>query len=937
MSRSPVRSRRAAPGAGVNLSLLFMLAVAPFVFLLLNSGLAHRRELQDDARDRVVQLARAGMDQQGLLLSRAQAVMSLLGRMPDVSGMGPACHPLLSRYAGDDRPLKALFVAAPDGHIACNSAEEQSRMVIGDRVYFQRVMGPDRPPVVISGPLNSRRTGKPMLVVAMPVPGDTADGPPAGMIAADVDLAWLGELAQRAGVAGSVAALIDAASGEVLARSAGAFLGRCAAPAAGGLPRVALQTCDDGVARIYGMAPLALAGHDAVIAVGVPSAAVVADADRMMLLSVAVAVLATLAAFVFFRLLAERTLLLPLRRLTEAARRLGRHDLAARVAVPDASPAELRALGTTFNELAAELHAHQADLAAAREEQARSERLHRILTENATDVIVRLDAARARVYVSPSSREVLGYSPEELLGGDAFALVHPDDLPAVLEVFDALGPANPISGATWRMRHRDGGYIWIEARYRYMPEDGGMIVVLRDVQRRKRAEEQLEEARRRLERLAMSDVLTGLPNRRFFLDAVARRFEAPGEAIGFAVLFIDLDRFKPVNDLHGHAVGDMILAEVARRLQGAVEESALVARLGGDEFAVLLPLADGRAGVAYAGQRIVDALAAPIVVDSVLVEIGASVGISLSPQDGADTAAMLRTADIAMYQAKRGGRGRFCFFERPMEGELKEHAELQREIRHAIAGGEIVPYYQPCIRLADGAIVGMEALARWEHPVLGTLLPLQFVPIAEERGLCRELFGAILSRACADARAWPDDLTLAVNLSPAQLQDPALPAELRSRLADAGFDPRRLELEITETVLAGDSAGARQVLAELRDLGIRVALDDFGTGHASLQHLRELRVDWLKIGPCFAAALLSDPASARFVAAIVGLGQALGIEVVAEGIEDHETMLRLRELGCRYGQGYLFAHPAPADAAWLSAVRPGVSGTGRGLDVSAAA
>jgi diguanylate cyclase (GGDEF)-like protein/PAS domain S-box-containing protein len=285
--------------------------------------------------------------------------------------------------------------------------------------------------------------------------------------------------------------------------------------------------------------------------------------------------------------------------------------------------------------------------------------LYRVVTENVSDVIVRLDRQRRRTYVSPSCLEVLGYTQIEMLGGDAFALVHPDDLPGVLAIFAVFGPTCPVQEATWRIRRKDCSYIWVEARYRYLEEDGGLVVILRDVNRRKIAEERLADAMRRLEHLALRDALTGLPNRRHVTDTIGTKLAANDD---FAVMFVDLNDFKPINDRHGHDFGDAVLVGVARRLAVLFGDDVLVGRLGGDEFAVLLDAHGGVDSVAVVARKIVEAVSEPLMVGDRVLKVSASVGIALSPRDGTETSALLRCADLAMYHAKRKPTGCFEFY-----------------------------------------------------------------------------------------------------------------------------------------------------------------------------------------------------------------------------------------------------------------------------------
>lgn len=311
--------------------------------------------------------------------------------------------------------------------------------------------------------------------------------------------------------------------------------------------------------------------------------------------------------------------------------------------------------------------------------------LYRVVTENVSDIIVRLNSERRRTYVSPSCHEVLGYTQQEMLGGGAFDLVHPDDRPGVLALFNTFGAEQPLREATWRMQRKDGSYVWVEARYRYLDGDGGLVVILRDVHRRKVAEEQLADAIKRLERLAMQDGLTGLPNRRHILETLAKRLEAHDST---AVLFIDLDSFKPVNDVYGHDFGDTILVAIGNRLANALDQEALVGRLGGDEFAVLLDAHGDDTTIAACAGEIVAAISTPITADGVTVNVGASVGIALSPRDGSDVSGMLRAADIAMYHAKRTAGARFQFFAPWMHAGSADITQRQRALRQRQGGGE---------------------------------------------------------------------------------------------------------------------------------------------------------------------------------------------------------------------------------------------------------
>lgn len=427
-----------------------------------------------------------------------------------------------------------------------------------------------------------------------------------------------------------------------------------------------------------------------------------------------------------------------------------------------------------------------------------------------------------------------------------------------------------------------------------------------EIDRREAAEDEAN-------RLARHDALTGLPNRRQFEEEFVKRTgRRAKDARPCALFMVDLDHFKPVNDVYGHVAGDVALRVVAERLVQLVGEEGIVARLGGDEFALLLPFEPSSDAPMRLARRIVHELAGPIMHGQYMIKVGASVGVALYPNDGRDLDTLLRQADIAMYAAKSDGRGTYHFFERRMDERLRQRMALERELITAIADGEIVPYYQPLVDLATGKTLGYEMLARWKHPERGLLLPSSFIPIAEDTGLIGSLTYSLLRRACRDAKDWDDTLFLAINLAPSQLVDPWLSQEILGILAECSFPARRLEIEITETALVQKLEQAKVVIESLRNLGVRVALDDFGTGYSGLHHLRDLQLDTLKIDRSFITDMLARPEQARIVEAILGLSKALGLQATAEGIETPEILQRLTALGCQMGQGYYLGVPQPA-------------------------
>ena len=422
---------------------------------------------------------------------------------------------------------------------------------------------------------------------------------------------------------------------------------------------------------------------------------------------------------------------------------------------------------------------------------------------------------------------------------------------------------------------------------------------------------QHEAAATQAEVMARHDVLTGLANRRFFLETVAARLPALDDASG-VVLLIDLDRFKPVNDIYGHAAGNAVLRAVADRLQALLGPLGVAARLGGDEFAMLVDVAD-RDGIARLAQQVITQISTPIRWNGNDLKVGATVGVAVLSAEQADAEEVLHAADLAMYQGKKDGRGTFRVFERAMEIELKTRALLETELRDAIEAGAIEPFYQPVVSLPEKAMIGVEVLARWRHPVRGLLPPSAFIAIAEETNMIVGMSYRLLRQACLDARTWPDHLTLAVNISPQQFQDRWLSERILAILTETGFPPRRLEIEVTETALVKDLEATRAILTSLQNLGVRIALDDFGTGYSSLYHLRELKFDKLKIDSTYVDAMTMSGERAKLVNATIQLGASLGLVTTAEGIESDAILEWLAGQGCGFGQGYLFGGPMPRD------------------------
>ena len=546
-----------------------------------------------------------------------------------------------------------------------------------------------------------------------------------------------------------------------------------------------------------------------------------------------------------------------------------------------------------------------------------SEQRFRALVEHASDVIAVLDADGYFRYVSPSVDHVLGYRADELLGLSATMFLAPATLDAVKEQFrDILKQPGLHAPIECRAKHRDGSWRILEAIPTNRLDDlavGGIVFNVRDVTEHRAIEQQLLFD-------ALHDSLTHLPNRALFLDrlsqAVARARRQ--KADGFAVLFLDLDRFKNVNDSLGHIVGDQLLVAIARRLEGALRTDDTLARLGGDEFGVLLDGITEPAQASRIADRLQDRLTTPFRVGGYEVFMGASIGIVPNGNGYEHPDGLLRDADTAMYRAKALGRGRCVVFDTEMHAHAVALLQLEQELRRGLERGEFHLQYQPIVRLRDQTIVGLEALVRWQHPRRGIVYPDQFIPLAEETGLIMQLGRLVLREGCAQLRAWQQGYAaarswaLSLNLSSRQFAQPYLMEQVDEVLKESGLSSNHLWLEITESAIMERPDVAQVVLAQLRTRRMRVSLDDFGTGYSSLSVLQRLPVDTLKIDRSFVSRLATAE-GAEIVRTIVSLAHNLGKEVTAVGIERPDQLHVLQELGCDCGQGYLFSSPVDAE------------------------
>ncbi len=523
------------------------------------------------------------------------------------------------------------------------------------------------------------------------------------------------------------------------------------------------------------------------------------------------------------------------------------------------------------------------------------------------------DLTTGEVWCSARWWRILGYEPGEM---EPHArtwrrLVHPEDVAETDRVLAAhLDGRTDLYEVEHRMRRKDGTWAWLLTRGRVVTraEDGTALRFVGtqvDISARKEAEGQIAH-------MARHDGLTDLPNRAVFYERLDERLDDLHQRGGkAAVLCLDLDRFKAVNDWHGHLAGDAVLRTVAQRIRRELRPEDTVARLGGDEFAVLMSEAGDPGAVEDLARRLIAAVGAPVPVGYQEAAIGLSVGIALAPEHGALGEEVFQQADLALYRAKAEGRNTYRVFSPAMDAAAAERRDLESDLRRAIANDELSLHYQPQVTTGGRDLVGFEALARWSHPVRGMVPPSVFVPLAEESGLILALGEWVLRAACREAATWSRPLKIAVNLSPLQFQQAELAERVLAILTEAGLSPRRLELEITESVIINDMARALHILRRLKDLGISIAMDDFGTGYSSLATLQAFPFDKIKIDRAFVGHVEGSPQAAVIVKAVLGLGRSLGMGVVAEGVETFDQMRFLTNEACDEVQGYLIGKPQP--------------------------
>lgn len=895
---------------------LIVLLSVSFVPAVLATGyfsVQHERNAAQHQRRDIVNLAQLAAAKQDAALQSARSTLAALARAGIGVGRDPRrCAAVLARLLPQHSEYTSLFVVGIDGYVRCG-APAKKRIFVGDRPYFQQAVA--RRTFSVGEYIRGRLTDKALIPVAYPI-RDVNDKVMAVLVAG-LDARGLSALLSGAWVARGTRLLALDRNGVVIGVHGDSIqpgedlsntsLGRSVMSGRGSM----VSLIEDDGTRLYGIAHTV--DHSIHIAVGRDRADIEADAHRIFLRNLVALVGVWLAMLAIVWVGAYYVALKPIRQLNRVAQRLSAGHLQTRSAFAGAAPArELAHLAQAMDHMAVSLSQREADIRDS------ESRLSEILAI-AVDGIVVADERQTIALFNRGAELMFGYTAAEVVGQPLDILI-PERFRAnhgpLVAGFAAGGNVSRRMGERREVLglRKNGSEFPADISISKSTHKGETILtaIVRDVTERREAE-------RAMQHLALHDPLTGLPNRTLFREQLQQAIrEAERENRLVAIAFLDLDRFKIVNDSLGHEVGDAILMRVAERIQSCLRRGDTVARLGGDEFTLIFADVAQLDDVDALLRKLIDAIAAPLQINGTELFVTASVGVTVYPMDDGDIDVLLRNADTAMYDAKENGRNNYRFFDIKMNAKLEGRLAFESRLRRALERDEFFLEYQPQIDVRDGRVVGFEALLRWRDD--GHVVPPdQFIAIAEETGLIVPIGLQVLRRACAQAQAWHEKTGLspviAVNVSGRQFAQADFVADVEQALASSGLDPACLELEFTESILMDKTDQSLVKLSTLDGIGIRMAIDDFGTGYSSLSYLKRFPLTTLKIDRSFVSDIPDDRDDAAIVTAICALGQNLDMGLVAEGVETEGQAAFLRARGCYFMQGFFYGRPMPpADA-----------------------
>jgi diguanylate cyclase (GGDEF)-like protein/PAS domain S-box-containing protein len=857
--------------------------------------------------------------------ARVQATTQLhfgLSRARDIAEHDKvACSNFLSQVLEKNPQFTGILTIDPDGFLFCDSLRTGRVLDLRDRGYFKKALTTTQP--VVIEPVFGRLTGSAVLQIAYPARDESRRLQ--FILLASLDLnAFMNEQTQH--LPQGLEILLADDKGTVLTWSAAHLgTGRPGVSIANtALFRFAAENPEgtkelaglDGEPQVWAVADtLLVGGINMHVLVGRSKSELTAAPDRRLAEDMVILGIVSILLFAGAWLLVELAIRSQISRIVTMAERLGAGDLGARI-LPPYPKGELGGLMTVLNGTASSLERQKRDIDDLNLRLSQSQRLEAlekqrldVALDNMTQGLLLFDASERIVVCNQRYIEIYGLSPDVIKPGCSFrdliahrkqtGSFHGDIEAYCSSVTRAIARKEVTRYVT---ETRDGRLIQIVNQ---VVAIGGWVATHEDITERARSDE-------RIAHLAHYDALTDLPNRVLFREQLVCALNniVPGKQL--AVLYIDIDEFKRINDSLGHSIGDELLKALAVRLRGCLAATDFIARLGGDEFAVIQTGVERPADTVDLVERIYQAIREPYECVGHLLTTDASVGIALAPQDSTDLDQLLKNADLAMYEAKADGRRTYRLFEPAMEARVKALRALELDLRQAIAEGGFEIHYQPLVSLVDDRVTGCEALLRWRHPQRGMISPAEFIPVAEETGLINTLGEWVLTTACAEAATWPDAIRIAVNVSPVQFRSQAFALKVAVALAASGLAAHRLELEITEAVLIRDDEAALAILHQLRKLGVRIALDDFGTGYSSLSYLQRFPFDKIKIDRCFIEEVADPDGSACIVQAVVNIAAARNMTATAEGVETNQQRNMLRKLGCTEMQGFLFSPALPA-------------------------
>ncbi len=907
--------RRMGTSIRARLLWLALLAVLPamvlILYLIAEQHQAILRETEESA-ERLVRLASA---QHEAIVEGAEQLLTGLARLPSVRrGDTAACHAFLADLLPQYPRYANLGIFRRDGRLLCSALPFAGSVDASRSAYFRRTL--ETRQFAIGDYQTDGIARRPTLHFGYPV---TANGGPVqAVVFGALRLSWLDDIVQETLLPpGSLLVVFDQ-RGTILARKPKdptligrtipeSVVARLSSEQGRGTARA---TGIDGVERLYVFGALrtpAKAGR-LYVSVGIPEDAFLADVSRGQRRTLIALLVATLLAGAAAWFGGEWLLARRLRRLAHTAERFGKGELQTRTGLAH-SQDELGMLTRTLDDMAAALEARERELDQ-----------NRFFLEKAQEVAhigswISEPSASGRLTWSSEACRIFGFAEHEFDGRveTFFRCVHPEDLERVQEASRAALAGEKPYRVDHRIVRPDGSVHWVHQRAEVLRDAAGaplsMVGVVQDISRRMEREA-------RIQHLAYYDPLTGLPNRALLNDRLQQAVaEADRHQRQVGVMLLDLDRFKDINDSLGHDAGDQLLKSVAERLAGAVRKGDTVARLGGDEFVVILPDLVHTDDAARVAHKVMEAFARPFHLAQRELYVGTSVGITIYPYDDRNVPNLMRNADIAMYRAKEAGRNAYQFYTAEMTARVEERLAIENDLQRALRESEFFLVYQPIVDIRSERIVGAEALLRWRHPDRGTLLPERFIALAEETGLVVPIGEWVLHAVCRQGAEWQrrglPDLRLGINLAARHFRQPSLLHAVRQAQAQTGFEPRHLELEMTEGTLFGQDQPTALQLDTLSEMGVSLAIDDFGTGYSNLGYLQRFPIRTLKIDQSFIRGVPDDPDSTAIATTIITLAHSLGMRVVAEGVETADQLQFLRRHHCDAYQGFYLSDPLP--------------------------